>query len=125
MGDVIFAHGGSGIIMSNSAVRRVAIKWQKEQVALEKMTAGEWAGDKLLSTVLKSVGVELTKSWPIIQGETPFTLDYTPGHWCMPVVSYHHVDDVWVKSIADFEERSLMNQVRPNSRQSICTLLTP
>ncbi|KAF2658925.1 glycosyltransferase family 31 protein, partial [Lophiostoma macrostomum CBS 122681] len=106
-GDVMFAHGGSGWIMTNSAVQRVADKWRKEQEALEKMTMSEWAGDKLLSMVLKSVGVDLTQSWPIIQGETPFTLDYTVRHWCMPVVTYHHVDEEWVKNIADFEESVL------------------
>lgn len=109
--DVMFAHGGSGIVMSNSAVRRVAEKWQQEQVALEKIAEKEWAGDRLLSMVLRSVGVELTKSWPMIQGETPSTLDYTSEHWCMPIVSYHHVTEEWVKSIADFEEESLKDKV--------------
>jgi hypothetical protein len=89
----------------------VAEKWMNEQIELENFIAGEWAGDRALAVVLKSMNVRLTGSWPILQGETPYTLDYSSHHWCYPVVSYHHVNDSWIKAISDFQEEWALSGV--------------
>jgi hypothetical protein len=104
IGDVWFAHGGTGWIMSEPAVRLVAEKWQNEQAGMEKLVSEQWAGDAVLALVLKDMGIGITTSWPILQGETPHSLDYTPHHWCYPVASYHHVDEKWIQAIYDFQE---------------------
>jgi hypothetical protein len=62
--------------MSRPAVRLVAEKWLDDQIELEELVAGEWAGDKVLAMVLKEVDVGITPSWPIFQGEMPYSLDY-------------------------------------------------
>jgi hypothetical protein len=103
LADIAFAHGGTGFVMSNRVVRLVADKWANHQKEMEALVAEEWAGDFVLAKVLKSLGVGIRGSWPVFQGETPATLDYTSADWCYPVVTYHHVDAEWVKNISDFQ----------------------
>ena len=62
IGSVEFAHGGTGWVMSLPAVRLVGEKWMDDQLALERLVAGEWAGDKVLLMVLKDVDVAITPS---------------------------------------------------------------
>lgn len=109
LGDVEFAHGGTGFVMSSQAVRLVAEKWTKEQTELEKLVTEHYAGDMILAKVLKTMDIGLTKSWPIFQGETPDTLDYSAHHWCYPVASYHHVNNKWIQAISDFQEEWVLS----------------
>lgn len=104
LGDVEFAHGGTGFVLSNQAVRLMAEKWKKEQTEIEKVITEHYAGDMILAKVLKTMDIGLEKSWPIFQGETPDTLDYSSHHWCYPVASYHHVNNKWIQAISDFQE---------------------
>lgn len=90
---VQFAQRGSGILLSQGALRRYGKSY-------EERYAGEWearvgkecCGDMVLATALNDAHVELYTSWPLIQGEQPNTLDYTPKQWCVPAVSWHHMD---------------------------------
>ena len=109
--DDVFAHGGTGFVISNPAMKKLTAMLKAEKEEMEKMTLREWAGDLVLSKALKKVGISLTQTWPIFQGETPSTLDFTERHYCYPVVSYHHVNAEWVQFLWDFEQEWIKTNV--------------
>ncbi|KAF2280806.1 uncharacterized protein EI97DRAFT_428902 [Westerdykella ornata] len=106
IGDVEFAHGGTGWLMSRPAVEAVARQWRDDQAGVEELVARpeNWAGECSLAQLLKKADIGLTHAWPILQGETPSSLDYTENHWCFPVGTYHHVNETWVTDIWEFGE---------------------
>ncbi|KAK8170512.1 hypothetical protein BC567DRAFT_256907 [Phyllosticta citribraziliensis] len=104
MGDTKFAHGGTGYIVSRKALRMAVDEYTKSRERWDEQTASEAAGDCLLAKLFNSVGIGLTETWPITQGETPFSLDYTSRHLCYPVVTYHHMPPDWVRAMWKFEQ---------------------
>ncbi|KAK8189155.1 hypothetical protein HDK77DRAFT_427656 [Phyllosticta capitalensis] len=104
MGEQLFAHGGTGYIVSRKALRMAVDEYTKSRQRWDEKTASEAAGDCLLAKLFKSVDIRLTETWPITQGETPFSLDYTNHHLCYPVVTYHHMSADWVRSMWKFEQ---------------------
>ena len=111
MGSVEFAHGGTGFIVSNPALRMVTEERARNLQEWDKLTTERNAGDSLLAEVFKAVNISITRSWPILQGETPYTLDYTENHWCFPVASYHHMSSPWIKLMWNFEQSWISTMV--------------
>ncbi|KAL1636582.1 hypothetical protein SLS56_001167 [Neofusicoccum ribis] len=102
-----FAHGGSGYVLSRPALEALVAALDAEPERFVEMTAEAWAGDYVLARALEGVGVALTPAWPMLQGETPYTVDYTAEHWCYPVVSWHHMPKEWVAAVWAFEREWL------------------
>ncbi|KAF4306125.1 hypothetical protein GTA08_BOTSDO05522 [Botryosphaeria dothidea] len=101
--DEPFAHGGSGVLLSRPAVGALAEALAADGDMYSRLTGGSWAGDYVLGVALREVGVGLTGAWPLLQGETPWSLDYSGANWCRPVVSWHHMDEYWVRRMWEFE----------------------
>jgi hypothetical protein len=105
IGDVLFAHGGSGFIISRTAMRMVSAQRARNVTEYDIYTDTEWAGDMVLGKALKDAGVDLTFTWPLLQnarlGEVePLTNTFYRQPWCFPVVAFHHltpadVEDMW------------------------------
>lgn len=102
IGDVEFAHGGSGFLVSRPALQLVVKQYEDNQQHWETFTDNHWAGDCVLGKAFKDAGISLTPAWPIWQGDDIGNMNY--GHsqrlWCQPTVSYHHLDapaieDLW------------------------------
>lgn len=92
MNSVQFAQRGSGILLSQGALRRYAKSYDELYTTRwEERVGRECCGDLLLAIALNDAHVEFYSSWPLLQGERPNTLDYTKKHWCVPAVSWHHV----------------------------------
>jgi hypothetical protein len=70
----------------------------------------EWAGDKLLAKVLISTTppTRLLRSFPLIQGETIESLEWSSTHWCMPAVTWHYVGNAGIDRLTQ-GERTLRN----------------
>lgn len=98
---VQIAQRGSGIMLSQGALRRYANSY-------DDLYASKWevvlrtgcCGDLALAQALGDAHVEFYSSWPLMQGEAPAALDYTKRHWCAPAVTWHHTDgaallDIW------------------------------
>ena len=117
LNDMAFAHGGTGYVLSNSAVRKVVDDRAKRLDVYDKMTQDEWAGDFVLARALKNVGISLTPSWPMAQGETPSSLDYSKRLWCYPVISYHHMTASEINEMWYFEQNWLVKAVSINNLQ--------
>ncbi|KAJ5086271.1 hypothetical protein NUU61_007578 [Penicillium alfredii] len=98
IGDMLFAYGGAGIILSQNAVQQLHGYTASKQEDLERMTAGEWAGDCALARALGDLQIPLTWAWPMMLTSRPWELDhFSEGYgrqpWCYPVVSYHHMTE--------------------------------
>ena len=114
----LFAHGGSGFIVSNKALRMVVDHFHEYKDSIESFTDIHWAGDCVLGKAFRESGVPFTYSWPILQtdhvGMLPFTKedgqqidDPHKRPWCYPAVSYHHLSSDWVEDLWQFEQQWL------------------
>ncbi|KZM26833.1 transmembrane transport [Ascochyta rabiei] len=103
---VQFAQRGSGILLSQGALRRYAKSYDERYLSEWEARVGkECCGDMVLATALADAHVELYTSWPLIQGEQPNTLDYTPKQWCAPAVSWHHMDNDALRKSWDMQKK--------------------
>jgi hypothetical protein len=98
---VHLAQRGSGIMLSQGALRRYAKSYDELYSDKWEPKLGKGCcGDAALASALNDAHVEFYSSWPLMQGEHPASLDYTPKHWCSPAVSWHPasaevLDDIW------------------------------
>jgi hypothetical protein len=100
IGETLFAHGGSGFVLSSPAVRKVVQHWKAYTVEYESYTVGQWAGDMVLGKVLKDVGIPLFSAFPHFQGDAVWALDHNHSSsfedgfrkpWCYAPITYHHM----------------------------------
>jgi hypothetical protein len=103
VGDVKFAHGGSGILLSQAAMYEFAVKNKGIASSWDKPMHDECCGDYVIGNVFKQHGILLKPSWPTVNGEKPSTLPFGPTHWCQPVVTMHHADSYEMNQLANFE----------------------
>ncbi|KAF2084837.1 glycosyltransferase family 31 protein [Saccharata proteae CBS 121410] len=112
IGSTEFAHGGAGYIVSHVALERVVEEYTSKRSFYHELTASEWAGDAILAKAFINAGIPVTRAWPISQGESPSSLDYTARHWCFPVVSYHHIVPTEIKTMFEYEQKWLARYPR-------------
>jgi hypothetical protein len=129
----LFAHGGSGYILSLAAMKAVDAVYKNDQERWDRFAANHWAGDCVLGTALEEAGVSLTWAFPLLQKHDPVSMDWTEvGYyrqlWCYPAISYHHVkpetihnlwqlEQVWISATNDEPLRHgdvFQAYVRPN-----------
>jgi hypothetical protein len=88
---VQLAQRGSGILLSQGALRRYAKSFDEKYTEKWEPELGKGCcGDLALAQAFSDAHVEFYSSWPLIQGEDPSSLDYSTKHWCAPAVSWHH-----------------------------------
>ncbi|KAF2858408.1 glycosyltransferase family 31 protein [Piedraia hortae CBS 480.64] len=112
IGDVIFAHGGSGFILSQAAMRNVVELFRHEQRKWEGFTQEHWAGDCVLGRAVHASGCPLTWAWPIFQGNKPGAVQYGEDNyskrlWCYPTISYHHMLPEEIKDLWTWEQERI------------------
>ncbi|KAL4982511.1 hypothetical protein BDW68DRAFT_195266 [Aspergillus falconensis] len=100
----LFAYGGSGWVLSRAAIQQVTRHMVPLKEHYEDFTNRSAYGDLVLGHVVEQSGFQLTGAWPLIQRETPSTMEYTKDVWCYPVVTFHHVDATEIKAIWDVEQ---------------------
>jgi hypothetical protein len=116
VGPTTFAHGGSGYIISRAAAKKIEDRRNKIGVKKyddrwELSTSLSCCGDEVAARALIEVDVELTPSWPRIQGERVHTLDWTKGHWCTPAITWHHVTPAQLDSMWRFQNEWVKKNV--------------
>ena len=90
IGDVEFAHGGSGYIISQAAARILADEEEEKAKKHIAFAEHECCGDMVLAHALHDNNIALNGSWPNIQGSRPDTLDYDENKWCHAAMTFHH-----------------------------------
>jgi hypothetical protein len=108
IGDTLFAHGGSGVVISRKAADLLREARERDVAAYdakwERITSVSCCGDEILARAfIQEANVHLTPSWPLIQGETVASLDWTYQHWCAPPITWHHVSPIEIDSLWQFE----------------------
>lgn len=108
IGDLEFAHGGSGIVISRGAMdtleeARSSIGKTYYDEKWEEATARSCCGDAIVAEALKAVDIPLTGAWPIIQGETISTIDFHKDNWCSVPTTWHHVSPIQVDAHWQFQ----------------------
>lgn len=124
IGDDIFAHGGSGFVMSKSAMEKGVEIYTADPEEWHMRTAGHWAGDCILGTALAKAGVELTWSWPMFQGGNPADMNWLENKaerrlWCAPAISYHHFSSYEVDSMWAFEQQHILRTMAESRANSL------
>jgi len=105
IGDVELAHSGSGILLSAPALKALSdLDYHKGfSKHWEDIVAENCCGDKVLADLLKEAGIYLTRSFPLLQGETPLSLDWSERHWCKAAVSWHRMTPQMLDTLFTFE----------------------
>ena len=109
----LFAYGGAGWLLSRPAIQRMTDHMASETGDYEDFTNKTSFGDLILGYVLEQAGIGLTGVWHLIQRETPSTMEYTKDIWCYPVVTFHHIDALDIKSIWDLEQEWIADTQAP------------
>lgn len=109
IGDVLFAHGGSGFVISQPAMNKVAQHWRSFVAEYDQYTVENWAGDMVLGKALKDVEVELTHLAPHFQGDPVSSFPHSGlrnGHptWCYAPITYHHMRKGEIQKLWAFEK---------------------
>ncbi|KAK0111531.1 hypothetical protein ONS95_001885 [Cadophora gregata] len=100
-----FAHGGSGLLLSKAASRDLAVVYNGTAARWDSKMDKIRYGDALLALALQEYGIPVTNSFPMFNGETPSTLWFHPGVWCMPIVTLHHISTPESEQMKAFEEK--------------------
>lgn len=108
IGDTAFAHGGSGIAISRQAAIQLQAQRDEEgkeayNKRWEDITSTSCCGDEIVARALLEASVPMTMAWPLIQGETVSTVDFTDNHWCSPPITWHHVSPIEIDALWQFE----------------------
>lgn len=124
--DVIFAHGGSGFMLSNPALTKASEQYEARRAELDDYTDGHWAGDCVLGKVLADAGVNLHFSWPILQNSNlgeldEFTTELYRQPWCYIAVALHHLKAEEIEDLWKFEQKR-WHEVTPPSHPHYITI---
>lgn len=103
--DVKAAHGGSGILLSQSATQVIVAENSSAVPSWDAQAREHCCGDELVARALKENGIEMHNSWPIINGDTPWTIPFGPQYWCEPIVTMHHLSTHDMELVAAFEQK--------------------
>lgn len=112
IGDVIFAYGGAGFVISQPALKKVVEHRNQNLKFYDDFTANHWAGDCVLGKALADVGVPLTWAFPTLSSEEPADTDMESGFggvekqpWCYYAASYHHLPPAEYPGFYAFEQK--------------------
>ena len=108
LGSQVFAHGGSGFILSGVAMQGFIGRNPETEKMLDEFDATVkdlCCGDAHLAKFLEEKGdITTTGAWPMINGEKPITLPFGEKHWCRPVMTMHHLTPEEVSTFWQYEQ---------------------
>lgn len=105
VGNFPFAHGGSGYLVSKTAMEAIANSPGLAN-SLEDETRRTCCGDFMLAKAVHNVtGVRVTNVLPTINGEKPMTLPIGPDTWCKPLSTMHHLSPEEISTFWAWESK--------------------
>lgn len=94
----LFAHGGSGVILSRKAVEETVGKHPEYVQEYEERTFDYCCGDYMVALMLKEkLGIAVENDFESpeegfqFQGNSFWDLEITNEKWCRPIFSFHHL----------------------------------
>jgi hypothetical protein len=103
-GRLRFAHGGSGILMSQATLHDFVVTRNGTAAKMDRAMHKQCCGDLIIGLLFMKGKIILKQSWPTINGEKPLTIPFGEDLWCHPVVTMHHVDSHEMDQIVEFED---------------------
>ncbi|SMR47227.1 unnamed protein product [Zymoseptoria tritici ST99CH_3D1] len=110
-GDISFAHGGTGVVMSRPALEKLEKRRQDEPGGVEvydrrweKKTADNCCGDVIVAAALREVDILVQGAGREFQGGTMNSMDFHPASECTPSITFHHATPRRVDTLYRFEE---------------------
>jgi hypothetical protein len=101
--NLVFAHGGSGYVISRAAASILAEESQEQADRHFNLTKADCCGDAALGIAFRDHGLLLTKSWPAIQGKNLPGLGYDLDYWCFAAITFHHMQSDDILAMYAFE----------------------
>ncbi|KAI1156136.1 glycosyltransferase family 31 protein [Nemania diffusa] len=106
---VLFAHGGSGFVVSTPAMEKVSKHWKEKKNEIEQATLKGWAGDMILGKAMKDVGVDMFWAYPHLQGDSLTAIDWSVEKlerqaWCYAATTFHHMNAEEITTLWQFEQ---------------------
>lgn len=105
----IFAHGGSGVVLSRTALEQSLGQHPEWEHELEGQTQRECCGDYMVAQIMNRINVslELGSHYPStgksFQGQPYWSLEAGEGTWCQKIVSFHHLSPLEIEVLWEFE----------------------
>uniref|UniRef100_A0A060TIJ0 ARAD1D46882p n=1 Tax=Blastobotrys adeninivorans TaxID=409370 RepID=A0A060TIJ0_BLAAD len=111
LGDLPFAHGGSGVVLSRKAVEETIGKHPEYLAEYEREAFGVCCGDALVAKMLRDkMGLEIsrgTQEYPHIgwrfQGNSFYDVMVTEEKWCQNILTFHHLTPHDVEVLWEYE----------------------
>lgn len=128
----VFAHGGTGYVLSRAALDRLMARgrmFAENQHFPGTHLFGEdlskqCCGDEVLAQVLRKSGVPLRGYWPMFNGEKPLTVRFGREHWCEAVITMHHLSEDDFTGLSQWE-KARSHPSRPLMFEELFTMIQP
>lgn len=111
----LFAHGGSGYLLSKAAMAEL-VGGDAEELAVhyERSAIRHCCGDQELAKTLFQKGINVSNVWPMINGEQANSMPLGPSQWCQPLITMHHMSPEEINDMWQYEGQ--------REHPSVCTL---
>lgn len=105
LGDLIFGHGGSGVVLSRKAVELTVGEHPEYVQEYEQKAFKYCCGDALVALMLKEkLGLEIAvNTGNRFQGNSFWEVMVTPEKWCQPIASFHHLTAHDIEILWEYE----------------------
>jgi hypothetical protein len=128
----VFAHGGSGIVLSRGAMDRVVARGRMFAEnhnfpgthLFGKQVSKMCCGDEVLAHVLKECGVGIRGYWPMFNGEKPDTLRFGHEQWCEAILTMHNLQTPDFDALSLWEDRR-KRPAQPLTFAELYTIIEP
>ena len=114
IGATELANSGAGILLSRAALQSLAGIAPNRTLAWEQLASQSCCGDLVLAQALKEANVSLHRSFPLLQGETPFGLDWNKERWCTASVTWHGMSAMDMDKLWQLEHKWVMDAADAN-----------
>lgn len=105
LGDLPFAHGGTGYVISGVLMQKLYDYInQLPPAELIRMAENICCGDSLLADAITKVNVSVQKASPMFNGERLNTLVFSPREWCQPLFTLHHMNSEEISAVWQYEQ---------------------
>lgn len=101
-----FAHGGSGYAISRTGMLEIVGGVDASKIAanFDISASTTCCGDAELAGVVSQKNVSLIDAYPLINRNKPRNIQFSPTHWCQPIITMHHMSPEEVNDLWQFEQ---------------------